>query len=65
MESRDPPSPGSDRVLLLLLLALLVLLDPIRRWWTSGDLHWLWPFLLWGALIGFTALLYRRGRGGL
>lgn len=62
-----PTLPVSSRLveltLIALLLALLLLISPLRQWWASLDAPWYAPYLLWAGLILLSAgLQYRLGR---
>ena len=58
----DSESPRRlDGVVLLLLFALLLLLEPVRGWWASPDSPWYVPYLGWLLLVLLMALARRRG----
>jgi hypothetical protein len=68
MDPRNGRVRARDSLVLLLLLGLFLLLDPVRSWWASSLTHWLWPYFIWGGLVGLTWLScrqWRRDRGGL
>lgn len=49
--------PGNpDRLLLVVLLALFMLLDPVRSWWAVAGLPWYVPYLGWGVLVLLISL---------
>ena len=52
--------PLLDRVIILFLLALFLLLSPIKAWWAADDSPWFAPYLIWAGLILLTWLLRRR-----
>lgn len=59
------PSPHdqerfSDRVVLLLLLALFLLASPFKNWWAADESSWLAPYLIWGFIIALAFWLQRR-----
>jgi hypothetical protein len=41
-------------------VGLLVFVSRGRLVWASGTHSWLWPFVLWGALIALGAVVNRR-----
>lgn len=59
------PSPGSennfhyDRVVVVLLAALLALSTPVVAWWSRDGAAWYLPYLIWLGLIAMTALSLR------
>ncbi len=62
-----PIRPASSRLveltLIALLLAVLLLVSPLRQWWAALDGPWYAPYLLWAGLILLSAgLQHRLGR---
>ena len=52
-----------DRIIPLLVLALLLFASPLTTWWLGAHGPWYLPYLLWLGVIAATAWLYR-GRAG-
>lgn len=51
-----------ERVILLLLFALLLLISPLVEYWAADDSPWYLPYLLWGVIVALTAWLQRKLR---
>lgn len=49
-----------DRVIILFLLALFLLISPLKMWWAADDSPWYAPYLLWAVLIVLAYWLQRR-----
>lgn len=49
-----------DRVIILFLLALFLLISPLKMWWAADHSPWYAPYLLWAVLIALTYWLQRR-----
>ena len=49
-----------DRVILLFLLALFLLVSPLKNWWAGDDTFWLAPYMIWAAIIALAFWLQRR-----
>jgi uncharacterized membrane protein HdeD (DUF308 family) len=47
---RDP-SVYAERAILLFLLALFVLVSPLKAFWATAVLPWYTPYLIWGGII--------------
>lgn len=54
MPHSKEPEQHLDRVILLFLLALFLLLSPIKEWWAADDSPWYAPYLIWGLMIFLT-----------
>jgi hypothetical protein len=49
-----------DRSLLLFLLALFLLVSPLKGLWAAPELPWYTPYLLWGGIILLALRVQRR-----
>lgn len=59
MPHSKEPEQQLDRVILLFLLALFLLLSPIKEWWAADESPWYSPYLIWGLMIFLTWRLQR------
>lgn len=59
MPRNKEPEQQLDRVILLFLLALFLLLSPIKAWWAADNSPWYSPYLIWALLIFLTWRLQR------
>ncbi|MCB1877079.1 MAG: hypothetical protein KDH88_13980 [Chromatiales bacterium] len=59
LESKSVGS-GLDRLVLLLLFALVLLASPVVQWWATDHSPWLLPFGIWGLIILLGAVVQRR-----
>ncbi len=59
---RFPPDSGRqlDSVVLLFLLAVFLLVSPLRELWAGPGSPWFTPYLLWAAIIALIFWLTRR-----
>ncbi len=63
MASRSASVQLLELTLIALLLALLLLLSPLKQWWAALDAPWYAPYLLWAFIILLSAVLQQRLRG--
>ncbi len=63
MASRPASVRLFELTLIALLLALLLLLSPLKQWWAALDAPWYAPYLLWAFVILLSAVLQQRLRG--
>jgi hypothetical protein len=54
-----------DWVVLLVLLAIFILVSPLRLWWGADDNPWYLPYLLWAGILVLAMIVqWRRSRHG-
>ncbi len=57
MATRSASVSRVELTLIAVLLALLLLLSPLRQWWAALDGPWYAPYLLWAFIILLSAAL--------